>query len=108
LNLGIDTGTPRGKLVYSIIAPVAEMERSLLIERTNSGLAASRARGRKGGRKREFSPAAVRKAQERYDKADMSVSEIARLAGVSRQTLYRYLDISGNRTTPELITARSA
>src|SRR5664280_253635 len=93
LNLGIDTGTPAGKLVYSIIAAVAEMERDLLIERTNSGLAASRARGRKGGRRREFSPAAVRKAQEQYDKGDLSATEIARLAGVSRQTLYRYLDI---------------
>lgn len=97
LNLGIDTGTPSGKLVYSIIAAVAEMERDLLIERTNSGLAASRARGRKGGRKREFSPAAVRKAQERYDKGELSVTEIARLAGVSRQTLYRYLDVARNR-----------
>jgi DNA invertase Pin-like site-specific DNA recombinase len=97
LNMGIDTGTPSGRLVYQIIAAVAEMERELLIERTNSGLAASRARGRKGGRKREFSPAAVRKAQERYDKGELSVTEIARLAGVSRQTLYRYLDTSGNR-----------
>ena len=97
LNLGIDTGTPSGKLVYSIIAAVAEMERDLLIERTNSGLAASRARGRKGGRKREFSPAAVRRAQDRYDKGDLSVTEIARLAGVSRQTLYRYLDVDRNR-----------
>ena len=52
---------------------------------------ASRARGRKGGCKREFSPA-VRKAQERYDKRDLSVTEIVRLAGVSRQTLYRYLE----------------
>jgi DNA invertase Pin-like site-specific DNA recombinase len=98
LNLGIDTGTPSGRLVYQIIAAVAEMERELLIERTNSGLAASRARGRKGGRKREFSPAAVRKAQERYDKGELSVTEIARLGGVSRQTLYRYLDIDRDRT----------
>ena len=94
LNLGIDTGTPSGRLIYQIIAAVAEMERELLIERTNSGLAASRARGRKGGRKREFSPKAVRKAQEQYDKGDLSVTEIARLAGVSRQTLYRYLNVS--------------
>ena len=92
LNLGIDTGTPAGKLVYSIIAAVAEMERDLLIERTNSGLAASRARGRKGGRKREFSPADVRKAQKLYDARELSVSDIARTMGVSRQTLYRYLD----------------
>ena len=93
LNLGIDTGTPAGKLVYSIIAAVAEMERSLLIERTNSGLAAARARGRSGGRRREFSPAAVRKAQEQYDRGEMSVTQIAKLAGVSRQTLYRYLKV---------------
>jgi DNA invertase Pin-like site-specific DNA recombinase len=106
LNLGIDTGTPSGRLVYSIIAAVAEMERDLLIERTNSGLAASRARGRKGGRKREFSPAAVRKAQERYDRGELSVSEIARLAGVSRQTLYRYLDISVDRDQPSPKVAR--
>ena len=97
LNLGIDTGTPSGRLVYQIIAAVAEMERELLIERTNSGLAASRARGRKGGRKREFSPRAVRKAQEQYDKGELSVTEIARIAGVSRQTLYRYLKIDRNQ-----------
>jgi DNA invertase Pin-like site-specific DNA recombinase len=97
LNLGIDTGTPSGRLVYSIIAAVAEMERELLIERTVSGLAASRARGRKGGRRREFSPAAARKAQERYDAGDLSVTEIARLAGVSRQTLYRYLKVANDR-----------
>jgi DNA invertase Pin-like site-specific DNA recombinase len=94
LNLGIDTGTPAGKLVYSIIAAVAEMERDLLIERTNSGLAAARARGRSGGRKREFSPAAARRAQEQYDKGEMSVAEIARMHGVSRQTLYRYLKVA--------------
>jgi len=97
LNLGIDTGTPSGRLVYQIIAAVAEMERELLIERTNSGLAASRARGRKGGRKREFSPAAVRRAQDRYDQGELSVAEIARLAGVSRQTLYRYLVVTRDR-----------
>lgn len=97
LNLGIDTSTSHGRLIYTIISGVAAMERDLLIERTNSGLAAARARGRKGGRKREFSPAAVRRAQDRYDKGELSVTEIARLAGVSRQTLYRYLEIDSSR-----------
>jgi len=92
LNLGIDTGTPAGKLVYSIISAVAEMERELLIERTMSGLAASRARGRKGGRKREITPAQVRRAQKLYDERHLTVSEIAKTIGCSRQTLYRYLD----------------
>jgi DNA invertase Pin-like site-specific DNA recombinase len=102
LNLGIDTGKPAGKLVYSIIAAVSEMERDLLIERTMSGLAASRARGRKGGRKREFSPAAVRRAQELYDKGQMSVTEIALVSGVSRQTLYRYLKTSSSTAAASL------
>jgi DNA invertase Pin-like site-specific DNA recombinase len=92
LNSNIDTRTPTGRMVFTMLSAVAQMERELLIERTRSGLAASRSRGRVGGRKREFSPAAVRKAQEQYDAGDLSVSEIARLAGVSRQTLYRYLD----------------
>lgn len=51
LNLGLDTSTPAGRLVYSIIAAVAQMERELLVERTVSGLKAARARGRVGGRR---------------------------------------------------------
>lgn len=99
MNVGVDTGTSAGRLVFDIIAAVSQMERELLIERTQSGLRAARARGRKGGRKREFSPAAVRTAQERYDRGELSVAEIARLAGVSRQTLYRYLDITKHQTS---------
>jgi len=67
LNLGIDTKTPAGRLIFTIVGAVAAMERELLIERTQSGLAA--ARGRVGGRHRSFtaeqrtrSPAALRPA----------------------------------------------
>ena len=93
MNLGIDTGTPAGKLVYSIIAAVAEMERDLLIERTSSGLAAARARGRSGA-KREFTDAKVSKAQKLYSQG-LSMSDVARTLNVSRQTLYRYLSVEG-------------
>ena len=102
LNLGIDTGTPWGKLVYSIIAAVAEMERSLLIERTISGLAAARARGRNGGRKPSMTPAMVRKAQRQYDARELTVSEIAAIHSVSRQTLYRHLDTTKDREAASL------
>jgi DNA invertase Pin-like site-specific DNA recombinase len=93
LNLGIDTGTISGKMIFSILAAVAQMERDLLVERTHSGLAAARTRGRTGGRKRSFTPSDVRKAQAMLDEGTMSMAEIARTFGVSRQTLYRYLDI---------------
>ena len=92
LNLGIDTGTPSGRLVYSIISAVAQMERELLIERTMSGLAAARARGRKGGRKPSITETQIRRAQKLYDARDLTVAEIAKTIGCSRQTLYRYLD----------------
>ena len=54
LNLGIDTKTPAGRLIFTIVGAVAAMERELLVERTQSGLAAARARGRVGGRRRSF------------------------------------------------------
>ena len=98
LNLGIDTGTPAGKLVYSIISAVAEMERELLIERTMSGLTAARARGRKGGRKQSITPAQIRRAQKLYDARDLTVSEIAKTVGCSRQTLYRYIDQGASKS----------
>src|SRR6266849_2878071 len=48
----IDTSTPGGKLIFHLMGALAEFERDLIRERTNAGLAAARARGRKGGRKR--------------------------------------------------------
>ena len=46
---GIDTTTPGGKLVFHVLAALAEFERDLIRERTSAGLAAARARGRHGG-----------------------------------------------------------
>ena len=94
LNLGVDTGTPAGKLVYQIISAVAEMERALLVERTMSGLAAARARGRSGGRKPKLSKAQVRTAQALRNEGSLTMAEIAAQIGVSRNTLYRHLDVA--------------
>src|SRR5436305_65296 len=55
----IDTTTPGGKLVFHIFGALAEFERDLILERTKAGLAAARARGRLGGRKRILTPAQV-------------------------------------------------
>ncbi len=46
----IDTTTPGGKLVFHLFGALAEFERNLIRERTYAGLAAAKARGRKGGR----------------------------------------------------------
>jgi DNA invertase Pin-like site-specific DNA recombinase len=94
LNLGVDTGTPAGRLVYSIIAAVAEMERELLVERTKSGLAAARQRrgGKLGGRKPKLSDKQLRTAKSLREQGTLSMAEIAEQVGVSRGTLYRSLD----------------
>ena len=52
LNDPIDTTTAQGRLVFNIFAALAEFERDLIRERTQAGLQAARARGRKGGRPR--------------------------------------------------------
>ena len=58
----IDTTTAAGKLVFGIFAALAEFERELIIERTNAGLLAARARGRQGGRPYKMTPAKLRLA----------------------------------------------
>jgi DNA invertase Pin-like site-specific DNA recombinase len=97
LNLDLDTTTPSGKLIFTVIAAVAQMERELLIERTRSGLAAARAQGRVGGRRRTVTDKQIAKAQALYDEHRFTMAEIARLCETSPATLYRYLNIGADQ-----------
>lgn len=94
----LDTTTAQGRLMFNLFASLAEFERDLTRERTNAGLAAARARGRQGGRPRGLSKEAQSKAEAAktlYLKKDTSVEDIGKLLGVSRATIYRYLDLLG-------------
>jgi DNA invertase Pin-like site-specific DNA recombinase len=102
LNLGVDTGTPAGKLVYAIIAAVAEMERALLIERTKSGLEAARKRHKHlGGRKPKLTHAKIKAARAMRDSGELTMGEIAEHYGVSRNTLYRSLNAADLASTEQ-------
>lgn len=92
----IDTTTAAGRLSFGIFAALAEFESELIRERTMAGLAAARARGRKGGRKFALSKAQVRMAQAAMANRDTSVSELCKELGVKPVTLYRYVDPNGN------------
>ena len=90
----IDTTTAQGRLIFNIVASLAEFERDLIRERTQAGLQAARARGGMGGRPKGLSATALKKAivtETLYKEGTLSVDEIARNQGISKATLYSYL-----------------
>ena len=85
----IDTSTPAGKLLFTLMSAIAQFERDVIAERTREGLNAARARGRVGGRPRT-NEQKVRQAVKLYQTGQYSVREIEELTGVKKSTLYRY------------------
>lgn len=89
ITLGVDTSTAAGRLFFTMMAGLAEMERELIRERTNAGLKAARSRGRLGGRKK-IDPDVLHRAYMMYE-ANMTVEDITKTLNVSRSTFYKYL-----------------
>jgi len=89
----IDTTTSGGKLIFHIFGALAEFERDIILERTQAGLLAARARGRKGGRPKLLTGKKVAMVQELYDNKTNSISEICKSLNISRPTLYRYIKL---------------
>ena len=90
LQESIDTSTPGGQLVFHIFGSIAQFERDLIRERTNAGLAAARARGRKGGRPRGVDEEKRKAALTMRRDTRLSVGEICCALKISRATFYRY------------------
>jgi len=91
----IDKTTANGRLVFGILAALAEFERELIRERTIAGLASARARGRKGGRPYTMTPAKLHLAQAAMARRDTKVGDLCRELGITRQTLYRFVGPKG-------------
>ena len=89
LTEAIDTTTSGGKLVFSIFGAIAEFERQIIRERTFAGLAAARARGRKGGRKEKHSDKKILTAIKLADDSPETIEEICHSLGISKATYYR-------------------
>lgn len=92
----IDTTTSNGRFVFGFFAALAEYERELIIERTNAGLKAARARGRMGGRPRKMNVAAIRMAMAAMADPKAVALEIAKRLGVTTATLYSYVNSDGS------------
>jgi DNA invertase Pin-like site-specific DNA recombinase len=101
LNDPIDTTTPQGRLVFNIFASLAEFERDLIRERTQAGLKAARARGRRGGRPPGLSKqaeATAMAAETLYREGQLTVKAICNQLGISKPTFYAYLKHRGVET----------
>ena len=96
LQESIDTTTSTGKLVFHMFAALAEFERNLIRERIQAGLAAARARGKRGGRAKALSPIKRKRAVELYNSKEVSVREICAMFSISKPTLYSYVQESQN------------
>ena len=99
IEQGIDTATAEGRAMFGMLSVLAELQRELIVANTRDGLAAARARGRKGGRPARLNTEQIALAQQLYDAGDRTVQQIADLFGVPRTTVYGHLDPArkGNR-----------
>jgi DNA invertase Pin-like site-specific DNA recombinase len=98
LQESIDTTTSGGRLIFHIFGALAEFERNLIRERTMAGLRAARARGRLGGRPRKLDGKKTELAYQLYDEKKYPIKEICHMLGISKPTLYTYLNHRSTRT----------
>lgn len=90
LAMGIDTSTPTGKLMLTILGGVAEFEREIMLERQREGIAKAKAEGKYKGR----APTARAKAEDvvKLHREGIGGTEIAKRLGIGRASVYRILD----------------
>lgn len=91
LHESLDTTTPGGRLVFHVFAALAEFIRELIVQGTHEGLAAARARGERLGRPPAMTEEQIRHARSMLADPEASISSIAKLLGVSRMTIYKYV-----------------
>ncbi|GAA4974083.1 recombinase family protein [Yinghuangia aomiensis] len=98
LHEALDTTTPGGRLVFHVFAALAEFIRELIVQGTNEGLAAARARGARLGRPPAMTEEQIRHARLLLTEPENTVTSIAKLLGVSRNTVYKYVpELKGGR-----------
>ncbi|MBY5868787.1 recombinase family protein [Rhizobium leguminosarum] len=105
LNLNIDTSTPTGKLMLSLLGSIAEFERDIMLERQREGIARAKADGKYKGR----APTAQRKTDDvKRMKADgKTVEQIVVELGISRSSVFRALRSENSSARPQSKPVRS-
>jgi DNA invertase Pin-like site-specific DNA recombinase len=94
LSESLDTTNSGGKFFFQVFGALAEFERNLIRDRTQAGLEAARARGRKGGRPKALNQESLAVAKTLHVSGENSIAEICRTLGVSRTTFYRSMKLN--------------
>ena len=91
----IDTTTANGRFVFGLFATLAEYERELIVERTQAGLKAARARGRMGGRPRKMAAATLQMVAAAMANPNAIAHQVAKKLNITTATLYAYVNGDG-------------
>ncbi|CAO4136940.1 recombinase family protein [Methylorubrum extorquens] len=86
----VDTETATGRMMFNFLGTIAEYFHDLNRERTNAGLKAALARGRKGGRPRKLTDGDLAAGRAMLAAGDIPVAAIAKRLGIGRRTFYEY------------------
>lgn len=108
IEQGIDTATAEGRAMFGMLSVLAEYQRELIVANTHDGLAAARARGRRGGRRPKLTAQQAAVAQQLYDAGEHTVQQIADVFGVPRSTIYGHLDNAHIGRRPTTATREQA
>lgn len=91
-NLHLDTATPHGRFIYTIMSGLAEFERETLVQRTKEGIEAARLRGKRIGRPPKLSASQISDAHRRLLQGEATRAEIAAELDVQPWTLTRAIN----------------
>jgi len=89
----IDTTTSGGRLLFHLMASIAQFERDLIRERTLAGLASARTRGRMGGRRPKLTPGQIKIAKKLRSDKTVVIKDACKSLGISRSTFYSITNI---------------
>ncbi|MFM2305220.1 MAG: hypothetical protein RLZZ135_2633 [Cyanobacteriota bacterium] len=96
IDQSIDTSTPTGKLMFNVLAAIAEFETEIRSERQKDGINQARERGIPLGRKNALTPSQVLELRERRDSGEL-IKDLMREFRLSKATIYRYLEATAQK-----------
>lgn len=91
----LDTTTPQGKLMFTLLEGISQSERDLIAQRTKKGLVAARNRGRIGGRKQKLDCKKKKAVYDLYLQKKLTLLEICNMFDITKPTLYKIVEEVG-------------